>query len=322
MGKLQEGRLESPRIRMLRDEIVAAVPCQKPGFRKDLTALSTGALFTVYVNWADRFVPARPRTVIFLDEFWTEAARRLKDAVLEIARKIEVGKDLSGHLSSLVQFRGYAPGRYDDHGRLIGSKWRDKDFALNAYNVHHLHFAERPGRSDELLFVEFTRDAAVLVMVGDHESFDGPELERRILEARARSGHELKGILGPSSGGYTASERNELARAGISTFAVVEGKVVLAASVSTAGTSDYTSLQAGRMLRALGEIDSKLDDPRWVAQMFDGASIERPKSPQFEWLLNFTNLVLVERQSRAAFPIVEGRRGLPTTVEIERKEPN
>lgn len=318
---LHTRRLDSPRIHTLRDEIVAAVPCQKPGFRKDLAALSMGAVFTVYVNWADRFVPARPRRVILLDGFWTDEALRLRDDVLEIVRKIEVGADLTRHLSSLVDFRGYAPSRYDEEGRLIGSKWRDKDFALNAYNVHHLHFGERPARSDELLFVEFTRDTAVLVMVGDHKSFDGSELERRILEARARNGHELKGILGPASGGYTAAERNELARAGISTCAVVDGKVVIAASISTAGTSDYTSLHAGRMLRALREFDSKLDDPQWTAEMFDGARIERPKSTQFEWLLNFTNLVLIERGARIAFPIVEGRRGLPATIEVEDRGP-
>lgn len=166
-------RLDGVRVRTLHDEIVATIPCQKPGYRNDLAALSFGAVFTVYMNWADRLVPTRPRRVVFLDGFWSDEAWRHKDAVLEISKKVESGTDLTGHLSSLVDFRGYSPSRYDAQGRLITSKWRDKDFALNAYNVHHLHFVERPARTKELLFVEFTRDVAVFVMVGDHDSFDG-----------------------------------------------------------------------------------------------------------------------------------------------------
>ena len=313
---MSQNRLDTARIRALRDEIVAAVPCQKPGFRKDLAALSIRAAFTVYVNWADRFVPARPRRVVFLEGFWSDEAWQQKNAVLELVRKVEAGADLTRHLSSLVDFRGYAPDRYDQDGKRVSSKWRNNDFALNAYNVHHLHLAERPARSKELLFAEFTRDVAVFVMVGDHESVDGAELERRILEARARNGHELKGILAPGDGGFTPAERNELARAGISTFAAIDGKVVIGASVSTAGTSDYTSMHAGRMLRTLAEMDHKLDDSEWLAALFRDANIEQQDGTRLEWLLNFSNLVLIDRASRAAFPVIEGRRGLPARIEV------
>lgn len=309
-------RLDGVRVRTLHDEIVATIPCQKPGYRNDLAALSIGAAFTVYMNWADRFVPARPRRVVFLDGFWSDGAWQHKNAVLEISKKVEAGADLTGHLSSLVDFRGYSPSRYDAQGQLITSKWRDKDFALNAYNVHHLHFVERPARTKELLFVEFTRDVAVFVMVGDHDSFDGEDLEQRILEARARNGHELKGILGPASGGFTAAERNELARAGISTLASVGGKVVMGATISTAGTSDYTSLHAGRVLRALGQLDLKLDDSQWVSELYNGGKVPEPDTPKLEWLLSSTNLVLIDRASRSAFPIVEGRRGLPSQITV------
>lgn len=308
--------LDGPRVRTLHDEIVAAVPCQKPTYRKELAALSVRAAFTIYMNWADRFVPARPRRVAYLDGFWSDEAWRHKDAVLELSRKVEAGDDLTGHLSSLVDFRGYSPSRYDSQGRLISSKWRDKDFALNAYNVHHLHFVERPARTKELLFVEFTRDVAVFVMVGDHNSFDAEDLEQRIIEARARNGKELKGILGPASGGYTAAERNELARAGISTLASVGGKVVMGATISTAGTSDYTSMHAGRVLRTLGQIDPKLDDSQWVSELFTGGKVPKPDSAQLEWVLCFTNLVLIDRASQAAFPVVEGRRGLPSQIAV------
>ncbi|MGE3227881.1 MAG: hypothetical protein AB7J30_00380 [Hyphomicrobium sp.] len=310
-------KLTGPRVAPLHNEIVQAIPCEQAKYRADLSALSIGAVATVYVNWADRFVPRRPRRVVYLDGFWgTDLAWRYRDAVLELEKKVVAGVDLTLHLSSQVDFRGFSPSRYDSNGLLISSKWRDKDFALNAFNVHHLHFKERPGRSKELLFVEFTRDVAVFVMVGDHESFDGPELEGRIVEARARNGHELKGIMAPTSGGYTATERNELARAGISTMAVVDGKVVISASVSTAGTSDYTSMHAARILRAIAATDQKLDDAQWVANIFSQSGIAMPEAPKMEWLLNYTNLVLIERRAQTAFPIVEGRRGLPAQLAV------
>lgn len=311
------GKLVGARIRQLHDEIVQTIPCEKPKFRADLAALSIGAVTTVYVNWADRFIPTRQRRVVYLDGFWaSDSAWRMRDAVLDVEQKVASGADLTGHLSSQVDFKGFAPSRYDGNGLLLNSKWRDKDFALNAYNAHHLHFKERPGRSKELLFAEFTRDIAVFVMVGDHDSFDGPELEGRILEARARNGHELKGIMAPTSGGYTAAERNELARAGISTMAVVDGKVVIAASVSTAGTSDYASMHASKLLKTLAKWDEKLDDPKWVEELFGGSDVQYPAAPKLEWLLNHTSLLLIERTAKAAFPIVEGRRGLPAQIQV------
>ena len=151
-------------------------------------------------------------------------------------------------------------------------------------------------------------------MVGDHNSFDEPILEGKILNARANGGHELKGIMGPISGGYTPEERNELARAGISTVVSVDGKVVIGASLSTAGTSDFTSWHAGRVLRALADLDNCIDDEKWVDQLFDGAKVSRPAQPDWDWTLSFTNLLLVERHSKAAFPIIEGRRGLTTQI--------
>ena len=311
------GKLVGVRIRRLYDDIVKTIPCEKSKFRADLAALSIGAVTTVYVNWADRFISQRPRRVAYLDGFWdSDLAWRMRDAVLAIEQQVASGGDLTGYLSSQVAFKGFAPYRYDDNGLLLSSKWRDKDFALNAYNVHHLHFKQRPGRSKELLFAEFTRDLAVFIIVGDHDSFDGPELEGCILEARARNGHDLKGIMAPTSGGYTAAERNELARAGISTIAVVDGKVVIGASVSTAGTSDYASMQAQKLLRALAKWDEKLDDIKWVEDLFGGSREQCPTAPKLEWLLSHTSLLLIERTAKAAFPIVEGRCGLPAQISV------
>ena len=68
---------------------------------------------------------------------------------------------------------------------------------MNAFGTHHLHLT--PKRSQELLYVIFSRNDAFLVMLGDNDSFDDGTLAQAISEARAGTVHELRGILGAAS---------------------------------------------------------------------------------------------------------------------------
>lgn len=227
-------RAVSPRIARLRQALIGMVPVDKPSFRPALEALPFPRAMITYLNWVDRFVPPRPRRVEYSDGFWeSDAAMRSRPEVSRIVREVAAGGDLAPYLSKRAEHKGFAPAKYDGGGRLISSKWRDKDFALNAYGVHHMHL--EPARVDEcanssgaLLFVEFNRDHARLVMVGDHDSFDSQELEAAVLKSRLGSSFELKGILGPRDGcravtrhksgmsspaqGFARSPRSEVAR--------------------------------------------------------------------------------------------------------------
>ena len=268
-----------------------------------------------YLNWVDRFVPPRPRVVAYTDGFWeSDAATRNRPEVSRIAREVAVGDDLAPYLSKRAEHKGFAPAKYNGDGHLISSKWRDKDFALNAYGVHHMHLEpatvdECDNSSDTLLFVEFSRDHARLVMVGDHDSFDSPELETAVLKSRLGSGFELKGIRGPRDGGYTPQERNALARAGICTVTSIDGRVLISSSVSTAGIADRVTMYGQRLLRQLAELNKLADDAQWVAKLFESCNLPPPDLAELEWQMLYDSLLLRDLRSGETFGIVEGPRG-------------
>lgn len=269
-----------------------------------------------YVNYAHRLVIPRPRRVVFAPGFWNcEIASRHHEQIASVAQEIEEGKDLRLRLSRQIRFRGYRPDKYDDNGRFIGTKWWNKDFALNALGLHHLHLtktADTGGRvnSDVLLFVEFVRDQATLVMAGNHIDLDGPSLEQRVLDLRAtKDAFVLKGIMAPSDGGYSSTQRIDLAKAGVATLASVDGKVVVGANIANDGSSEYCAFHSARLLRALSRFDPLFDDRDWIEEQFSHNDHKPPHEPQFEWWLQGTNLLMYEKMTGAGFPIVEGRQG-------------
>jgi hypothetical protein len=306
-----------PRIQQLHAWIVAEVPCQKPAYRSHLKALPLRGALVAYLNWRDRFITPRARRVMYLNGFWeSDTAWRFRDKIQEIERLVALGADMEPYLSTRVHERGFAPSMTHSNGQLQDSKWRDKDFALNAYSMHHLHL-QKNKKADELLFAEFGRSTATFVMLGTHATFDSEELEMKMLLARAKSDQfVLKGVRGPVGGGYTAAERNELARAGISTMTSIDGNVVLGAMVATSAHSNFTSSQSGQICSALRDLDVKIDDRRWVVDLFENANRELPENADFRWQLADGNLLLIETSSRTAFSIVVGRQGLPTELSI------
>ncbi len=305
-----------PRIAELHRSIVETVPCDdRSSWRAALRALPFPRAMCVYLNWIARMIPPRPRKVRCATGFWhTEVGRRRRETVAELIELIEAGGDLAPHCSGRAEHKGFALDRYDADGRLLNHKWRDKDFALNALGVHHLHLGDDAtggSRSDDLLFVAFGRDEAVCVMVGGHRHIkeEGlPELEARVLEASFDVAPGRGAIEMP---GWTPSERFQLARAGFTMSAVVNGQVVMSIPISNAGMRVTMMHHASRILRALAHVDELIDDPQWVGNLFEKYGDAPPTVPDFEWVLSYGNLLLRERRTDTAFCIIEDRLGLP-----------
>lgn len=191
------------RLEELRRRAVAAIPCwpDDAATRAELGELTLPAALIAYVNYADRIIPARPRQVHYAADFWDVRALAHQGAVSAIDSKIRTGEDLTPHLSELVRTHGFVLPKTNAAGstRARGPAWDDKDFALNAYETHHLHLGSKlrsdglVERTDDLVYVGFSRDAAVMVMVGDHESFDDDTL---LINANLNtSGHRTLGVL-------------------------------------------------------------------------------------------------------------------------------
>jgi hypothetical protein len=306
--------LSRPRLDELQRSIAQAIPCDPEGVRTDLEAMALPSLLIRYIGWQDRFIPPRPRKVVTWPGFLQHGkAHESLQAVLKLAERISRGEDLKPFLSNKVQLYGYVRPKKGKDGKTRGVEWRDKDYALNAFDVHHLHLSENmktdgsARRSEELLYVSFDRQSAFLIMVGDHKSFDDGTLAHAIAEARAESGDTVKGIVG-SEETFTHKERNLLHRHGITTFARAGDKIVFGAMLSGAGTSSFHTLHAQTIMCKIEANDLWLDDPENTRPWFDSAGLPYPDQPEFLWRLHYCDLCAVETSSNAAVLMLPWRR--------------
>ena len=213
---------ERPRLRRFQERVAGLIPCESEAARADLRRMGIRELLGRYVNWADRYVTPRRRRVVTWEGFLRHRSPHSHwEAVQHLAKKIEAGDDLMPFLSEDIDRFGYVRPKVIKRPR--GIEWQPvKDYALNAFETHHLHLSTRirsdgwSKRSRALLYVCFSRNDAFLVMAGDHGSFDDGTLAQAIAEARVGTSHELKGILGPARQ-RTMREQNQLQRRGFST---------------------------------------------------------------------------------------------------------
>ncbi len=300
------------RIARFCTRIISSIPCkpETTETRAELEAMPLSQLILAYVNFADRFVAPRPRKVIYAPDFWTtRSARDHIDSVLQIEREIKNGADLEPRLSDKIHAEGYASVDVDENGKRIFHRWADKDFALNAYGVHHLHMHTKVRKKGtrELLYIEFSRSQALIIMVGDHNSFHDGSLEAAVARNRAASGFVLKECL-PSRTPYAAGENHRQARYGISTAFDIGGALVPTAMLASSGHSARSKYLADHIALAVENIDPHLEDPGYVERAFGAHAGLLSKSPIFEWYFDHLDLLLVDTKSRVVGTIVTPNR--------------
>lgn len=258
-----------------------------------------------YVNWADRYVMPRPRRVVFWEGFLRHGSPLAHwEAVLHLVKKIEAGDDLTPFLSDRIRRFGYVPAK-DENAKPRGIEWGDKDFALNVFGAHHLHLRAKGSR--ELLYVVFSRNEAILVMVGDHKSFGDGSLARAVSESRLRTSYELKGILGPRHP-RARHEQNKLPWYGFATADEVDGHMVLSANPSRAGTSPLHTGHADRVERMILRLEPQLDESGFGREAFERSGRPYPAAPNFEWVMQHCDLCLDETTTRTRFSMLTWRR--------------
>jgi hypothetical protein len=306
--------IERPRLRQLKEQVASVIPCDPEDARAQLHAMNLIELLGRYVNWADRFIAPRPRRVSTWEGFLRHGSGETHaDAIWELAEKIEAGIDLKPFLSERVERFGYVRPKTSENATRRGIEWGDKDYALNAYEIHHLHLSaaiKRNGwsrRTRPLLYISFGRNDAFLLMAGDHNSFNDGKLAQALAEARVGTSLEFQGIVGPTQD-WTARERNRLQRGGLATAISVGRHTVMGAMLSTAGTSPFHTMHGSRMMKAMADLDPKLDQSGFARDWFEQNSWQYPESPTYEWVLQYCDLYLVETSTQVGFPIVKWRR--------------
>lgn len=296
---------ETPRLRRFQEHLIGLIPCDPETARAELFGMNARELLGRYVNWADRFVMPRPRRVVTWEGFLRHGLLQPQHwkGVQLLAKQIEDGADLTPYLSERISRCGYVP--TDRNVKRRGVEWGDKDYALNAFETHHLHLT--PKGSRELLYVIFSRNDAFFLMLGDHKSFDDGTLAQAVAQSRAGTTFELKGILGPANP-RPMREQNKLQRHGLTTAYQVEGRTVLGAFLSTAGTSPLHTMHADRMLRMIHQLEPQIDAPGLARESFERNGKPYPAAPNFEWVMQHCDLRLVDTTTRVGFPMLAWRR--------------
>lgn len=248
-----------PRLMRLRDEIIAAVPCwpNTAEVRAELERYELNTLLVIYTNWADRRIRPDKREVVYAPGFWDgPLAFRHKSQLLKLAEKVEQGADLTHHLSEKIFTHGFVPTR--PQGKAKGPEWGDKDFALNAYDVHHLHLGRPDDKGDkvtpgkDLLYASFERTKATFLIVGDHKSFDDGTVARAA--AAWRGGGRVHTPM-------TDRDRDLAHRRGLTTMEAVEGRWYIGNGAAHSGHA--TGHWVNHLMKTMGWVDPLLDDPHW-----------------------------------------------------------
>jgi hypothetical protein len=269
-------------------------------------------VIAAYMNWVDRLIPQRSRETMVWDGFWSRNnPRRHAEAINTLIGLLRAGADMTPYLSRYVQTHGFEPAR-----ERRGIQWQNsgrghKDFALNAYDLHHLHLkpsdshGRHPGGSRELLYVGVSRKEVLLVMLGDHRSFDDGTLHEAVASWQADAGRDLKGVVGITSE-RTPQEAVRLLRNGVGGVTRAGPKFVPAGLISTAGTSIEHRRWADRISSVIEDYDARLDDPSfrsgWQADF--GISAEATLS----WGFWYGDFGVVDEADNSFYPLLPWRR--------------
>lgn len=303
--------VSSKRVADLRRHLLASIPrCPKHGSTlASLQSVSINRLFIAYLNWADRLIAPRPRSVWVWDGFWRRnQPERFADQLNRIISAVRCGEDLTPYLSPLVRTHGFAPRAIEKRG----PNWEDKDLALNAYDVHHLHLVpanskgKRSKESQLLLYVGVSRSDLLLVMIGDHDSFNDGTLFQAVTDHRVQSGHILN--VDVASQPLAPRESQRLTRRGIVSPGLSGSALSITSLVASDGSSVGHVRHADVCCEAIESVERCICNRELLA---DELGVERsliPLDADWIWRFDHCDLALVDQRSGAALPVVLWRR--------------
>ena len=196
-------------------------------------------------------------------------------------KKVEAGADLTPHLSDLVMTKGVVlPGANP------ADRGKDIDGVLTRHGLHHFHVGNvgpgnPKGRSGILIFAEVLDKEFRIVAISDHEAFEQGSTEQLRFFGICRS--------------YVAKD-------------VPPGQAFMANPVMSSGHSMLVTLFADRCEDQIERLDPQLDDPAFVARLYndqpilrDGMAIVKPPKPSLAWY--FEDLKILDRRTKVFFCI-------------------
>ncbi|MCB8840035.1 hypothetical protein [Aurantimonas sp. VKM B-3413] len=292
----------SASLQEMRRSICSAIPCypDTDAVREQLAKMSFNELLCRYMNWVDRVIAPRKREALIWEGFWSRGTpakfASSLNAIIDLSRE---GENLKPFLSERVDKIGFAP--RDQKRR--GINWGDKDRALNAYGVHHLHLKPvsqkggRSGGSKELLFASFSRTHMLLLMLGDHNSFDDGKVRQAVSDMMADNDRHIRGIEEPSRV-VTSAEGAKLVIQGVNTFGASQGKFTMPTSITSSGAATAHVRHADAITIAIEDIDLKLQSSEGEDWIRHHVGDKMPRDPDWGWGLWYGDLFLVDRRTK------------------------
>lgn len=280
---------ETSRVRLFRTSLAKQIP-KFPNNKASLQALqakSLGSLLVDYMNWAIRYIAPRPRRVVVEstaanDQRWSSSHADIR----ELLRKVEVGDDLTPHVSRQPHTRGFTPAASAQGPN--ANRWVDKDMLLNAMGYHHLHLDAAPTRgmrSDDMVFAQVTRDIFTVVGIFDHSVFE----KTAPITAMTAERERLWEIF------------DERTRRGVPV-----GTVVAPPPITTSGHPLQLVMTAVDYARTVHAIDPKLDDRSYVQGLYEQCHVPVSTRPGLRWRMHYLDLCLVDDAETCTFVLRKG----------------
>ena len=275
-----------PRIQAFRNSIIKDLP-RAPNdklSRAALLAMPTRRLIMAFITWRMRLIPAKPRKVtLWAGGVTLTELRAAEPRLRPLLKKVEVGEDLTPHLSDLVVTKGVVlPGANP------ADRGKDIDAVLTRHGLHHFHVGvvgpDNPkGRSGALVFAEVLGKEFRIVAMSDHGAFEqgSPEQLRFFGICYA----------------YVAKD-------------VPPGQAFMANPVMSSGHSMITTVFADRCEDQIETLDPQLDDPAFIDKLYneqpivrDGKPIRRPSKPALGWYFDDLKFGILDRSTKVFFCI-------------------
>ncbi len=290
----------------IRQFVLAELP-HKPRDHAKLEAMHVRELLTLFFNWRDRSVPARPRTVYrsaVLSANPLAADPQYKPGLDRIITLIETGQELTPHLSSGIN------NVYQSKGPVQTSHL---DLLLNDWGIHHLHLGtaiQKNGlvkRTGPLLFAVFGRDDVYLIDIMKHGKWADDAVIRTIVQEWPDAGivNQLKGFTGLGAP-VSEHQRMSLREAHLMGLVEIDGAVYAPAKMlTTAGTSSQHVEAADEVLRRVRVFEEHLkNSPDYITTTLTQYGVTPPPTPDLHFaFFSEETYGIVERHTDVGFSL-------------------
>lgn len=264
-------------------------------------------LLTLFFNWRDRSVPARPRTAhrsAALSANPLAVDPQYKPGLDRIIALIEAGQELTPHLSSGIN------NAYQSKGPVQSSHL---DLLLNDWGIHHLHLGtaiQKNGlvkRTGPLLFAVFRRDDAYLIDIMKHGKWADDSVIRTIVQEWPSAGivNQLRGFTGLGAP-VLEDRRMKLREAHLMGMIEINGAVYSPAKMlMTSGTSLQHVQAADEVLRRVRVFEELLENsPDYITTTLTQHGVTPPPVPDLHFaFFSEDTYGIVERHTDVGFSL-------------------